>query len=304
MNSQMDLSRVAAAQAAPPLRATRLVKSYRDRRVLDDVSLTLEPGTVLGLIGSNGAGKSTLIRAMMGLIDTDSGECVVWGKAALRMDDATKARLGYVPQQPESLAWMTVRQALEFVGSFYPRWDHAYVETTLKSWRLPEDTPLASLSPGERQRVAILRALAPQPELLVLDEPAAALDPAARRALLREIANRAGESGTTVLFSTHIVSDLERVASHVAILHAGRLLLHDELDALKERCLHVQVPEYMVKDCSNVLPGEISRRRDRSGALSLLLVRDPDGAWPTIVGCAGIRSSVLSLEDLVVEVTG
>src|SRR3546814_6235206 len=103
---------------------------------------------------------------------------------------------------------------------------------------------LAKLSPGERQRVAIIRALAPQPELLVLDEPAAALDPVARRELLREIALRAGESGTSVLFSTHIVSDLERVASHVAFMHQCRLLLHSELDSLKERHLRLRSEEH------------------------------------------------------------
>src|SRR3546814_10848470 len=101
---------------------------------------------------------------------------------------------------------------------------------------------LAKLSPGERQRVAIIRALAPQPELLVLDEPPAALDPVARREMLREIALRVGESGTIVLFSTHIVYDLERVASHVAFMHQGRLLLPSALDSLKERHLPLHVP--------------------------------------------------------------
>src|SRR3546814_1817542 len=131
------------------------------------------------------------------------------------MDDAAKGRLSYVPQQPEALAWLKVGDMLDFIGRFYPRWDAAFVDATLDRWDLPRNRMLAKLSPGERQRVAIIRALAPQPELLVLDEPAAALDPVARRELLREIALRAGESGTSVLFSTHIVSDLERVASHV-----------------------------------------------------------------------------------------
>src|SRR3546814_20726110 len=115
---------------------------------------------------------------------------------------------------------------------------------------------LAKLSPGERQRVAIIRALAPQPELLVLDEPAAALDPVARRELLREIALRAGESGTSVLFSTHIVSDLERVASHVAFMHQGRLLLHSELDSLKERHLRLHVPPSAADQLVGPVPGE------------------------------------------------
>lgn len=218
-----------------PLRAVGLEKRYDGRAVLAGVSLEVEPGSVLGLVGRNGAGKSTLIRALLGLIEPDAGHAEVWGQPALRMDDIAKARLGYVPQQPDALGWLEVGQMLEFVGRFYPRWDTGYVDRTLDRWGLPRNKSLAKLSPGERQRVSVLRALAPRPDLLVLDEPAAALDPVARRELLREIALRAGESGTTVLFSTHILSDLERVASHVAFMQQGRIVLHAELDSLKER---------------------------------------------------------------------
>lgn len=225
-----------------PLAADGLSKRYGSQTVLDNVRLQVEPGAVLGLIGRNGAGKSTLIRALLGLIEPDSGSAWVFGQPALRMDDAAKARLSYVPQQPEALAWLTVGDMLDFVGQHYPRWDAGYVNDTLTRWQLPKDKLLGKLSPGERQRVAIIRSLASQPQLLVLDEPAAALDPVARRELLREIALRAGQSGTTVLFSTHIVSDLERVASHVALMHAGKLLLHSELDALKEQHVRLHVP--------------------------------------------------------------
>src|SRR3546814_560346 len=217
-------------------------KRYDGQPARDHVSLQLEPGTVLGLIGRNGAGKTTLIRTLLGLVEPDAGSASIWGRPALQMDDAAKGRLSYVPQQPEALAWLKVGDMLDFIGRFYPRWDAAFVDATLDRWDLPRNRMLAKLSPGERQRVAIIRALAPQPELLVLDEPAAALDPVARRELLREIALRAGESGTSVLFSTHIVSDLERVASHVAFMHQGRLLLHSELDSLKERHLRLHVP--------------------------------------------------------------
>lgn len=223
------------AGVGAPLRAVGLDKRYDGHTVLAGVSLEIEAGSVLGLVGRNGAGKSTLIRAMLGLIEVDAGHAEIWGQPSLRMDDAAKARLGYVPQQPTALGWLEIGQMLDFVGRFYPRWDAAYVNKTLERWELPRNKMLAKLSPGERQRVAVLRALAPQPDLLVLDEPAAALDPVARRDLLREIAMRAGESGTTVLFSTHIMSDLERVASHVAFMQSGRIVLHSELDALKER---------------------------------------------------------------------
>ena len=284
-----------------PMRASGLVKRYGDRRILDDVSLTLEPGTVLGLIGRNGAGKSTLLRCMLGLLQPDAGEAVIAGRPALQLDDPTKARIGYVPQQPGSLGWMTIRQSLDFVARFYPRWDGAFVDDALKRWQLPANAALATLSPGERQRVAILRALAPQPDVLVLDEPAAALDPVGRRELIGEIAGRAGEVGASVLLSTHIVSDIERVASHVAFLHAGRIVLHAALDDIKERHIRLQLPAASLP--ADPLPGEM-RRRASGNAASILLVRDDDAPWPDLVDAPGVHCSRLSLEDFFVEVAG
>ncbi|MDN5782325.1 MAG: ABC transporter ATP-binding protein [Luteimonas sp.] len=289
---------------ALPLAASRLELRYDGRAALDGVSLQLEPGTVLGLIGRNGAGKTTLIRALLGLVEPDGGIAIVWGQPALQMGDAAKARLAYVPQQPEALAWLKVGDMLDFIGRFYPRWDASFVDDTLDRWQLPRDRMLARLSPGERQRVAIIRALAPRPELLVLDEPAASLDPVARRELLREIAMRAGESGTTVLFSTHIVSDLERVASHVAFMHEGRLLLHSELDSLKERHLRLHVPASAADQLVGPVPGEVARRPHLYGGHSIVIVRDEDAAWPTLADAPGVQREVLSLEDLFVEVAG
>jgi ABC-2 type transport system ATP-binding protein len=293
-----------AGAGAAPIRAFDLDKRYDGRAALAGVSLEVAPGSVLGLIGRNGAGKSTLVRALLGLVEPDGGRAEVWGRPALRLDDASKARLGYVPQQPEALAWLEVGQMLDFVGRFYPCWDARYVSDMLERWQLLPDKLLGKLSPGERQRVAIIRALAPRPELLVLDEPAAALDPVARRDLLREIALRAGESGTTVLFSTHIVSDLERVASHIAFLHEGRLLLHSELDALKERHLRLRLPAAAAQHQSGRVPGEIARRRLPDGGLALVLVRAAGAGWPPLVHAPGVQHEALSLEDLFVEVAG
>ncbi|KPN16595.1 ABC transporter [Xanthomonas sp. Mitacek01] len=308
MNAMLDRSvsavtRPAAGIAAAPLVADGLIKQYDHASVLKGVSLTVEPGTVLGLIGRNGAGKSTLIRAMLGLIEPDAGSATVWGAPALCMDDAVKERLGYVPQQPEAMAWLQVGEMLDFIGRFYPRWNAAYVDATLESWQLPRNRLLAKLSPGERQRVAIIRALASQPELLVLDEPASALDPVGRRELLREIASRAGDSGTTVLFSTHIVSDLERVASHVAFLHEGRLLLHSELDSLKERNLRLHVPEAVAAQLRDDVPGEVSRRPHPYGGLSITVLRGEGAPWPDLVQVPGVRAEALPLEDLFIEVS-
>ncbi|WP_297901871.1 ABC transporter ATP-binding protein [Metallibacterium sp.] len=282
-----------------PLQAHGISKRYDGRPVLDAVDLTLPEGAVLGLIGRNGAGKSTLIRALMGLIEVDAGSATVLGEPALAMGDRVKEQLGYVPQQPDALGWLRIDEMFALLRPFYPRWDQGFVDSQLDRTRLPRDRALAKLSPGERQQVALIRALAVRPSLLVLDEPAAALDPVARRELLREIALRAGESGTSVLFSTHIVSDLERVASHVAFLHEGRMLLQAPLDDLKERYARLWLP-------GNAPPakvaGEISRRPQQAFGGWSLVVEQRDGRWPAEAQQPGARIEALGLEDLFVEI--
>jgi len=284
---------------AVPLAAHGLSHGYEGRQVLRGVDLALAPGSVLGLIGRNGAGKSTLIRAMLGLLEPLAGSARVFGEPALTLSDDAKARLAYVPQQPEALAWLTARQMLDYLGRFYPRWDAAFAQRTLQRWKIAPDTLLARLSPGERQRVDLIRALASQPELLVLDEPAAALDPVARRELLREVALRAGESGTTVLFSTHIVSDLERVASEIAFLHEGRLLLRCGVDETKERYARLWLPARL---SAAEVPASLSRRRHEDGSLSLVVECDTHGRWPEAASLPGARLDALGLEDLFVEI--
>jgi ABC-2 type transport system ATP-binding protein len=285
--------------AIAPLAVSGLIHSYDGSNALNGIDLALEPGSVLGLIGRNGAGKSTLIRAMLGLLEPLAGTATVFGKPALALDDATKARIAYVPQQPEALAWLTAQQMLDFVGRFYPRWDGQFVKHTLERWQIQPNKLLAKLSPGERQRVDLIRGLASQPDLLVLDEPAAALDPVARRELLREVARRAGESGTTVLFSTHIVSDLERAASEVAFLHRGKLLMRCSVDETKERYGRLWLPARMSSAAPTVA---LSRRRHDDGSLSLVVERDASGHWPEAASLTGARVDALGLEDLFVEI--
>ncbi|HXD37460.1 MAG TPA: ABC transporter ATP-binding protein [Rhodanobacter sp.] len=284
---------------APPLAARGLTHCYEGSNVLCGIDLELAPGSVLGLIGRNGAGKSTLIRAMLGLLEPLSGAACVFGEPALKLSDAAKARLAYVPQQPEALAWLSAQQMLDYVGRFYARWDKAFAKNALQRWEIPANKVMAKLSPGERQRVDLIRALASQPELLVLDEPAAALDPVARRELLREIALRAGEAGATVLFSTHIVSDLERVASEVAFLHRGELLMRCSVDDTKERYGRLRLP---ARFASFAPAQSLSRRRHDDGGLSLVVERDTQGQWPEAASLEGARVDALGLEDLFVEI--
>ncbi len=280
----------------------RITKHYAGRAVLRDVSLSVAPGTVLGLIGRNGAGKTTLIRILLGLEQPSRGRAFAFGQPSLGLTDAAKQRIGYVAQHPDAFAWMHVSDMLEFVGRQYPRWDGKFAELSLARWKIPPERRLASLSPGERQRVALIRALAVNPDLLVLDEPAAALDPVARRDLLREIVARAAESGTTVFFSTHIVSDLERVASRVVFLHDHRIVVDAVLDDLAETHARLSVPAGSAALPASRIPGEVSRRPQPDGSITLVIARSRGADWPGIVTAPGARLDALNLEDLFIEV--
>lgn len=284
--------------SAAPLQAQGLCKAYGGHRVLEDVSLQLQAGTIVGLVGRNGAGKSSLIECLLGLRQADAGQVRMFGEPVQSLDDSGKALLGYVPQRPDGFDWMTVGSMLGLMASLYPQWDGALAERLQRDWRLAPDRRLLTLSPGERQQVALIRALAPRPRLLVLDEPAAALDLLARRNLLREIVDLASEQGTTVLFSTHIISDLERVASHIALLHQGRLRLHASLDDIKDELSRWIWPAQLPLP-SRPLPGELARRRLDDGA-SALLVRNGAGQDPGPVP-SGVQAQRLGLEDLFVE---
>jgi ABC-2 type transport system ATP-binding protein len=284
------------------LEIRELQKKYGTQRVLDGINLNIQPGAVVGLIGRNGAGKSTLLRCMMGMLASDSGTCSVFGESALAISDNNKARIGYVPQQPEALGWLTVKQMLQFVSGFYATWDHTFVTSTLKRWNINTNALLSKLSPGERQRIALLRAMAYSPELLVLDEPAAALDPVARRELLREIVTRAADNGTTVIFSTHIVSDLERVASEIVFLHDHSIVLHMPMDEIKERTMCLRLSANIEPALAGRVPGEISRHQNENGTMSLVITRDENKEWPALCKLPNIRAEAMGLEDLFIEV--
>jgi ABC-2 type transport system ATP-binding protein len=228
----------------PVIHVHGLEKSYgrlRQKLVLKGVDLAVSPGTVMGLVGTNGEGKSTLIKCLLGLLRSSGGEMRVFGEDPWDLSPATKARIGYVPQEPALLPWMTVRQQLAYAAAFFPTWDAKFAAELVCQWDLPWDERVGPLSLGQKQKVAIVLALAHRPELLMLDEPVASLDPVARRKFLESLMQATADGERTVLFSTHITSDLERIASHVAILKDGRIAVCEELDQLKDRVKRLRI---------------------------------------------------------------
>lgn len=221
---------------SPAVQVQGLRLNYGSHQVLDGVDWQLMPGQVVGLLGRNGSGKTTLLESLLGLRDPQQGRAQLFGCDVRALDDATRARIGYVPQQSELFEHFTPVQLLAYFRSFYPRWNESLVEGLMSRWELPRDRPIAKLSGGQQQRLSIVRALAHGPDLLVLDEPVAALDPLGRRDFLRELVEQVLDRGTTVVFSTHILSDLERVAFNVAFMASGRLALQAPLDGLMDQC--------------------------------------------------------------------
>ncbi len=230
----------------PAIEIRGVVKSYGKKQVLTGLDLTVPKGSVVGLLGTNGAGKTTLIKCALGLIRPQAGEVRVLGEPAWTLSGAAKARIGYVPQVIGLYPWMKVRHLIDYTAAFYPTWNHALVANLVREWSIPLEDRIQPLSVGQLQKVAILLALGHEPELLVLDEPAASLDPLARRQFLQMIIDLAEPGRRTVLFSTHITSDLERVADRVAILKSGVIAWHGLLEDLKEQT-HVSLEDSFVE---------------------------------------------------------
>ena len=222
---------------APIIQLQGAAKYFGSNIVLSGLDWEVRQGQVIGLLGRNGAGKSTLMECLLGLRELDAGRARLFGEDVRALSDATRARIGYVPQKAGLFEWMTSRQMLDYFKAMYPRWNGVKVDALLERWGfgpLELGKPIGRMSGGEQQRLSLIRALAHDPELLVLDEPVSALDPAGRRAFLSELVDGVIERGTTVLFSTHILTDLERVALDVAFLKEGRIALQGQLDDLLE----------------------------------------------------------------------
>ncbi len=233
-----------------------VTKRFKEKTVLDQLDFAVPRGSVTGLLGKNGAGKTTLLKCALGLQTPQAGTITVLGEDSRVLSGAAKARLAYVPQEVSLYPWMKIRQVVAYTAAFYQHWNSRLIERLIKDWEINPEDKVGPLSTGQLQKLGILLALGHEPELLVLDEPVASLDPAARRQFLATLLDIALNGERTILFSTHITSDLERVADRVAILKEGRIVYDDELAQLKDsvKRLRVSVPSGLPDDLRS-LPG-------------------------------------------------
>lgn len=231
MNQDTDFP---SAGGSPLIELRRVTRRFGNKTALADVSLAVPRGGVFGLIGGNGAGKTTLIRHLLGLLSPQAGVVRVFGLDPVANPVGVLGKIGYLSEERDLPNWMRVRELIRYSQAFFPAWDSRYAEELRDAFDLDPAARIKHLSRGQRARAGLLVALAHRPELLVLDEPSSGLDPVVRRDILSAIIRTIADEGRTVLFSSHLLDEVERVADRVAMIHDGRILLTATMDALKE----------------------------------------------------------------------
>src|SRR5947209_1834674 len=211
-----------------------LGRTFGKFEAVKGVDLTVLKGTVFGLLGVNGAGKSTIIKMIVGHLRPTSGQIRVLGRALEEDLIEIRRRVAYVSENRYLYEWMTVAESIKFTRAFHDTWDDRKAADLLKRFSLPPEKKIKQLSRGNRARLCLLLALAYNPELIILDEPTSGLDPIVRRDFIENIVSEISEAGKTVLFSSHIVEEVERVADYVGIINDGEMLLVNSIDERSE----------------------------------------------------------------------
>lgn len=226
---------IQAGRAACTLDIRSLSHAYeKGIPVLEDVSLQVAAGEVVGLLGRNGSGKTTLLRILAGLYSAQSGSVSCFGLDPFEHGVEVKKRIGYVAEGQDLPTYLSVGEILALHRSVFPTWDRAFEQDLARRFEVDEKKRLLELSKGQARRVALLCAVAHRPEVLLLDEPAGGLDPVARREFLETAIELLADGGSTILFSSHYMSDVERIARRVVLLHEHRILVDEDIDAVRE----------------------------------------------------------------------
>ncbi|HWS52505.1 MAG TPA: ABC transporter ATP-binding protein [Pyrinomonadaceae bacterium] len=280
----------------------RLGRTFGKFEAVRDVDLKVTRGTVFGLLGVNGAGKSTIIKMIVGHLRPTSGRISVLGRTLEKDLIDVRRRVAYVSENRYLYEWMTVEESVRFTRAFHDNWDERKAADLLRRFSLPPDKKVRQLSRGNRARLCLMLALSFNPELIILDEPTSGLDPIVRRDFIENIVSEIADEGKTVLFSSHIVDEVERVADYVGIINDGELLLTSSLDDIKASYKRVRY-------------GTNGTRPELSGVPGLLMVENGrheqvltvKGFGDEVLGALGARGVAnpevlpISLEDIFVN---
>jgi ABC-2 type transport system ATP-binding protein len=262
---------------------------------VDGVDLNVISGQIYGFLGINGAGKTTTIRSIMGIIAPEAGTIRLVGETTRRTSVAQKRRIGYVSQEQNFYPWMNCRNLGKFVGSFYPTWDAPEFSRLLELFSIPPDRKVSALSGGMKAKLALALAVAPRPELLILDEPTAGLDPVARSEFMEIIVAQSRQHQRTTFFSSHLIDEVERCADRIGIIHAGKMRFEGQLDELRDQVRCLSYPVEMAWE----MPAHFEswRKREVEGMMQHTLRGAPE-QWDSLELPEPVKQRRLTLEEI------
>ncbi|MGC1479526.1 MAG: ABC transporter ATP-binding protein [Chthoniobacterales bacterium] len=283
----------------------RLTKYFGQREIVRDLSLSVEPGTIYGFLGRNGMGKTTTIRVLLGFEEPTRGSTRVLGEDSRHLRPETRARIGYLPEGHHVYGWMTVAECGKFQSSFYKSWNPDIFEAVISHFRLSPKTKAGHLSRGQRAGLCLALTLAPEPELLILDDPALGLDPVARRSLLQSMLYVTRGPNRTILFSSHLLSDVERVADRIAILDGTALRADCTIEHFRSRLRHVVLRFRSLPPPTPDIPGLLeSFRTDTELVLTLANPPEDLDARLAALDPESIEPVAMTLEDAFISYVG
>lgn len=293
----------------PVLEFHDIARSYKvGKPVLNGVTFGVQPGEVVGLLGRNGSGKTTLIRLAMGMLFPQGGAVRVFGLAPTEHPVEVKRRIGYVAEDQVLPFNSSIAELIAFHRYLFPRWDEGLETELLDRFALDRASKIKSLSKGQARQVALLCAVCHRPELLLLDEPAGGLDPAARREFLETSIQLLNREGSAILFSSHHMTDVERIGARVVLLDGGKVRLDRDLDGLREDVCVAMMPRGAAPDAAAIerVPGCL-RARPVFDDWHAVFQGAPDTVQRNVsaaLGVSGIRCVRVPLEELFIEMVG
>ena len=272
--------------------------------ILRGLNLDIEPGSVVGLLGRNGAGKTTLLRALMGLMRPGSGSVRLFGSDPMDDPIQVKKRIGYVSEDQVLPPTWSLAQVIAMHREVFEDWDDDFANELLIRFQLPGNQRVQNMSKGQARQVALVCAVAHRPELLILDEPGSGVDPVMRRELLETAIELLAESGATILFSSHHVGDVERLANRIVVMERGRIALDAELDDLKEsHCVVTVDYDETIVQRLRATPNCLSTR-SKNNIVRSVFAAAPEELGETLSEFPGATATRVSLEDLFIELVG
>lgn len=278
-----------------------ICKSYGRKKVLQDLSLKVPAGSIYGLIGPNGAGKSTLMKILISISRPKQGDAFLLGRSIKEKNGSIRTRVGYVPDVPVLYPSFSIGEMYNLGSRLYPGWDWDRCRQLHRQYNLPESQHIRSLSRGQAVQVALVLALSIRPQLILLDEPTAGLDPVVRLSFMQTIIDEVAERGTTIFYSTHNLNDLEQSADHIASLWQGQLLFSSSLDQLKASLSRIRVvfDDQISEETFPAIPGLIDLQHN--GRVKIITIKgDTSSAYQRIqeLKPRSIEQLDLSLEEI------